>query len=224
MSIQQSINLIHKWCAENNFPIQTLLADIFDVLERKCPKINTFCLHGPPNCEKSYLMRSLIAWFPFFGEAIGGGASYAFLWQDCVDTAVIFIEEPYITPAEVEQFKLVFEGAETHVHVKNKGDALLQPTPVIVTCNNLPWRWVMGEESALRARMRIYHCREMKWLKDENKYLNPQVWAYLYHLYRNVEDTEIQDATNALLMDNDDMEMPKTPPTYIYYTALLCRY
>ena len=213
MTTSESVILFHKWCEFNNFDVNQFLDDIFDVLEKKTPKINTFCLQGPPNCGKSYLMRSLVAWYPFFGEARGGGTSYAFLWHDCVDTAIIFIEEPYITPAEVEQFKLVFEGAETHVHVKNKGDALLQSTPVIVTCNNLPWRWVMGEEAALRARMKIYYCKEMPWLKDEKRYINPQMWAYLYHLYRNKENQEIAAAVEALMHDMDEStEMVPTTP------------
>jgi hypothetical protein len=52
--------------------------DIFNVLERKQPKLNTVCLNGPANAGKSYIRRSLVAWFQYFGE-VRGGANYNFL-------------------------------------------------------------------------------------------------------------------------------------------------
>ena len=74
----------------------------------------------------------------------------------------------------------------------------------------------MGEESALRARMKIYHCREMPWLKDEKRYLNPQMWAYLYHLYRNTKNEEFTEAVKALLHDIEtSQDMVPISPTHI---------
>lgn len=187
--ITESLAILDNWLSDNHFDRREFLEAIFNTLERKIPKKNTFCLWGPPNAGKSYILRSLISWFQYFGE-VRGGANYAFLWQDCIDTAVIFIEEPCITPDIVEQCKLVFEGAPTRVHVKMRGDALLEPTPVFITCNSMPWKWCGGEEGALRARMHFYACKEMPCLKGHKKYLNPLIWPYLYHLVKS--DQEIK--------------------------------
>ena len=105
------------------------------------------------------------------------------MWQDCIDTGIIFIEEPVITPEIVEQCKLVFEGAATHVHVKMRGDSLLQPTPVIITSNSLPWKWCGAEEGALRARMFIRFVKEQPWLKDIKKPLHPGIWMTNYIIW-----------------------------------------
>ena len=203
LSFQESSKLFEKWIQHNNFNLTQFISNIFDVLKRKTPKVNTFCLQGPPNSGKSYVLRSLVQWFQFFGE-VRGGANYNFLWQDCLDTALIFIEEPYITPEIVEQCKLVFEGAATKVHVKMRGDAELKPTPVFITCNNVPWRWCGGEEGALRARMHYYNCKEAPFLRDEKKYLSPFLWPYLFEQYKQYNnDINLINELNDIDWDED---------------------
>jgi len=100
----------------------------------------------------------------FFGE-VRAGDSNIFMWQDCLDTALLFIDEIMVTDKIVEQCKLIFEGAETYVHVKMKGDALLPRTPVLITCNSPIWKWCMQEKEALKVRMFIRYCKTMPWLK-----------------------------------------------------------
>lgn len=204
IGVDESIGLLFDWIRHQGFDADNFINEIFDVLERKVPKKNTFCLMGPPNSGKSFVMRSIIPHFSYFGEVRGGGSNYTFLWQDCVDTAVIFIEEPMISPEVAEQFKLVMEGAPTHVHVKMRGDALLQPTPVLITTNSLPWRWCPNEAQAFQARMFFHMCRETPFLKEYKQQLNPQLWQELYKRYRMQED-------EVLLISSDDDEDYEPP-------------
>ena len=105
------------------------------------------------------------------------------MWQDCLDCGLIFIEELMIPPEIAEQCKLIFEGASTHLHIKQKGDATLLPTPVIMTSNNLPWKWCGNEQTAMQARMFLMHCTEQPWLKNVHKPLHPGIWACEFQLY-----------------------------------------
>lgn len=169
LSVIESLDVFRKWLQLQQFDANEFLDNLFGILEKKTPKVNTFCLHGPPNSGKSFILRSIVPHYSYFGEVRGGGSNYTFLWQDCIDTGVIFIEEPMITPEIAEQFKLVLEGAPTHVHVKMRGDAVLQPTPVLITTNSLLWRWCNSEMAAFQARMRSYNCTEAPFLKDIKK-------------------------------------------------------
>lgn len=199
LSKQQSLEIFDKWLKQQNFDKSQFLDDLYKVLERKLPKINTFVLHGPPNSGKSFILRSLIPHYSYFGEVRGGGSNYTFLWQDCIDTGLIFIEEPMISPEVAEQFKLVMEGAATHVHVKMRGDAILQPTPVLITTNSLPWRWCSSEAGAFQARMKMYTCQESPFLKEIKGQLNPLIWC---DLFKKKESDEIEELTSAFI--NDD--------------------
>jgi Parvovirus non-structural protein NS1 len=105
---------------------------------------------------KCFILRSIVPHYAYYGEVRGGNQSYTFIWQDCVDTSLIFIEEPMIAPEVAEQFKLVMEGVPTQVHVKMRGDQILQPTPVLITTNSLPWRWCHSKATTFKARMFMY--------------------------------------------------------------------
>lgn len=171
--------LFRKWLDHQEFEEPTFMADLFNVLEKKLPKKNTFVLQGRPNAGKSWVLRSLVPLFMFYGE-VRAGDSYNFMWQDCLDCSLLFIEEIMVTDKIVEQCKLIFEGAETYVHVKQRGDALLTRTPVLITCNSPIWKWCMQEKEALQARMYVRYCKTTPWLKDYHKKLNPLMWTELY--------------------------------------------
>jgi len=178
-----SKRLFERWLREQGFDKMEFLEDLYNVLHKKKPKKNTFVLQGAPNAGKSWILRSLVPLFMFFGE-VRAGDSYNFMWQDCLDSAPLFIEEIMVTDKIVEQCKLIFEGADTYVHVKMKGDALLSRTPVLITCNSPIWKWCMQEKEALKVRMYVRYCKTMPWLKHFKKRLDPLTWAELFREYR----------------------------------------
>lgn len=80
-----------------------------------------------------------------------------FAFQNCVSKEIIQIPELKFTkPEQVEEAKKVFEGLPNMVNIKNKEPARLQRTPVILTCNQLPWTGFENEKSALENRMFKY--------------------------------------------------------------------
>lgn len=154
LSLPKSLQLFDRWILEQGFIKEEFLNDLFNVLQCNEPKLNTFVLQGEPNSGKSLILRSLAPIFMTYGEP-RSDASYAFAWMDCIDKKLILWEEPLITDKSIEQLKLVLEGADTYVHVKNKCDAMLRRTPVLITTNSPLWKWVNSERNAISARCHI---------------------------------------------------------------------
>lgn len=197
LSLLQSRNLMDDWihfqakggahlkCGVDDleFTKVNFVKAFFDVLTRKKPKINTVVLMGRPNSGKSWAVRSLIPLYPQWGEVRGSG-SYNFMWEGCLDKAVIICEEPMFETATIEHAKQVLEGAQTQINVKNKCPHILQPTPVIITTNNDVWKWCPEAKSAIQAR--CYYMSDLKSfpsLKNVTQALNPHWWQEMFELH-----------------------------------------
>lgn len=70
--------------------------------------------------------------------------SQDFAYQRCLAKEIIQIPELSLSkPEQVEEAKKIFEGLPTTVNVKNKEPRVLERTPVLLTCNNMPWKFLM---------------------------------------------------------------------------------
>jgi hypothetical protein len=68
--------------------------------------------------------------------------SNQFYLQSCLSVDYIIWEEPTIVPANVNEWKLLLEGAPVQVSVKNSQDEMLQRTPFFITTNNALGYWL----------------------------------------------------------------------------------
>jgi len=183
MTLTQSLDVFEKWCEHQKIERDDFVDNVFNVLSREIPKKNTLMLEGSPNSGKSYILRSIVPYYKYWGEVHSMAGGYAFVWQSCLDCGLIMLEEPMLDPATVEQAKLVLEGAPTYVRVKCKPDALMRPAPVFITSNSPLWKFCSGSRDALTERMFHYTTKAMPFLKTLKKQLNPVIWAYYYELY-----------------------------------------
>jgi hypothetical protein len=53
--------------------------------------------------------------------------------QSCLDAQLVLFEEPLITAADVHDWKLLLEGSDYKVHVKNAPDQVLSRMPFFIT-------------------------------------------------------------------------------------------
>lgn len=80
--------------------------------------------------------------------------SQDFAFMKCVGKDVIQIPELTLSKNEqVEELKKVFEGINTTVNVKNKEPRVLERTPVLLTCNQVPWRFFSEEQEPIENRI-----------------------------------------------------------------------
>nr|QTE03847.1 MAG: nonstructural protein [Motacilla cinerea parvoviridae sp.] len=220
LNIQDSCALFEKWCVHNDLKKNDVVDEIFDVLSKRIKKKNTFMLEGPANCGKSYIIRSIVPYYIYWGE-VHGGTGANFQWMGCIDTSLIVMEEPMLTPETIEQAKLVFEGAPTMVNIKCKGPQLLQPTPVLITSNNPIWKWASSNREAMEVRMFHHNCKPFPLLKEYTKGINPDMWRQEFELYRRrhpketpkrpIEEVEIESDEEIDALDPDNYPDPMRP-------------
>lgn len=121
-------------------------------------------------------------------------AQSAFVFMNCPKKRLIVIEECLITPLNVNDFKMMMEGAEhCTVNVKGKPPTSMDwSTPLIITGNVIPWlSWCNSENEALSNRSYIYQfnkpideARVNKWLeKYQHVTHNHQIILSPLHLH-----------------------------------------
>lgn len=153
-NVTQTTYLFLQWCKEQRIVPGEFLLQLFCVLDKALPKINCFTLQGQSNAGKTYWTQPLMDNSDVVGQTI---QSADFAYQNCIGKDIIQIPELKFTkPEQVEESKKIFEGLGTMVNVKNKEPARLQRTPVVLTCNQLPWTGFENEKSALENRMFRY--------------------------------------------------------------------
>nr|QTZ83156.1 MAG: NS1 [Turdus pallidus parvoviridae sp.] len=211
--VEKSKEIFDQWIEWNGFDKKAWLDQLFAVLSRRDKKKNTFMLQGATCAGKSWVLRSLTYFYPFYGEVHGMG-NYNFAYQGCLDKALIFIEEPMLEPATVDHAKQVLEGAQTLVNVKCKAPQLLQPTPVLITSNHDLWKWCPGEKETLLTRMYLYVCKRAPWLKALTKTLHPGFWWRAYHNWSIEQEGLLEECAEAAkLMDaNSSFEVENETP------------
>lgn len=220
MSVERSMEVFTRWCTHQGFVQGDFVRDIFDVLLGRRPKINTFALQGPPNAGKTFILKSLLPWFRWYGEIRLDAQGYAFAFENAVDVGIIYIDEPVISPVAVEQMKLLMGGEETHVKCKNIGDQLVQKTPVFMTHNGDLARFVSSiDKAAMNERMIHKETVASPFLKDCAARLNPGIWPILYQIHWSeleaqgfFDDSDIPTVEEQIQMENEARENEELKP------------
>lgn len=127
-------------------------------------------------------------------------ASDNFTYGSCVDKTLIYTDELWFTPQNVEEGKCILEGTETYVNVKHQNERLLKRTPSLSTSNDDPWRHVPGEKEAMNNRVFMFQTyKAMPQLKEWGTIeLNPIMWLTIWRKYIDKYNREyVTDETKA---------------------------
>ncbi|QQP40549.1 Uncharacterized protein FKW44_014634, partial [Caligus rogercresseyi] len=119
------------------------------------PKVNAFVLQGPTNCFKSTLFRLLFDGLNFTPMTRTAGNNNFYL-QSCLNKDYIIWEEPMVTTTDINEWKLLLEGAPVKASVKSP-DSILKRTPFFITTNHSLSKWISADDAAaLQERMYVY--------------------------------------------------------------------
>lgn len=155
MPVEDTASFWLQWCEYQALDPAMVLIEMYAVLSMAYPKRNCFALIGASDAGKTYWMSAVACLTAQRGDTITSGD---FMWQECIDKALIYIPELSLTkPDQVESFKKVCEGQTTNINVKNKRAAVLNRTPVILTSNTPPWSFFTNEEAPIRNRMFLHN-------------------------------------------------------------------
>lgn len=193
-SVQKSLNIYDAWAEYHNFDAVEFGRNLFEVCHMIRAKKNGFHITGPSNSGKSYVLRSVRNGLMNCGR-MRCQASDNFTFGSCVDKTLIYTDEMWFTPQNVEEGKCILEGTMTAVNVKQQAERYLERTPSLSTSNDDPWRHVPQERTAMNNRMFIYETkRPMPQLKGWGvKELNPTMWLTVWrqHVIDYIEKNTI---------------------------------
>lgn len=157
---------------------QDFITNLYNVLERKLPKRNTFCIFSPPCAGKNYLFDAILCFYWNVGLIQNFNRNSQFPLMEAVDRRVNFWNEPNYEPAAVETLKMLLGGDPCKCNVKHEKERILMRTPVIVASNNTVFK-----EEAFKSRCFFYRWNRADFLSNYDKKPHPMIWRYLVETY-----------------------------------------
>lgn len=117
-----------------NIDCELFAKDVISWLGEKQHKVNSLFLAGVPNSGKS-LLATLLSQIFVTKTFNNVDSTSQFLFGNVINAAMIHIEEPFLVPVLLEDFKKLCEGSNMLVNVKFQEPQTLSRTPVIITSN-----------------------------------------------------------------------------------------
>lgn len=212
--VQTSLNIYEEWCSFHNINPDEFGKRTFEVCHKIRPKINGLHITGISNSGKSYILRSIRNGL-MNCVRMRCQASDNFTFGSCVDKTLIYTDEMWFTPQNVEG-KCILEGTETFINIKHQNERLLKRTPSLSTSNDDPWRHVMGEAQALMNRLFLFQTKRpmqqlLQWGSIE---LNPVMWLTIW---RDHIDNYINNKIDTEYICEETI--PKSSTKYTYSRA-----
>lgn len=162
--------------------IQKFIQDLYDVLEKKLPKVNTFYIESPPSAGKNFLLDAVTSWYLNVGQIQNFNKYNNFPLMEAINRRVNVWNEPNIEPAAFDTVKMLLAGDPLKAAVKYQNEQFLLRTPVIVMTN----KPCFPKNEMFTDRMIIYKWKRAVFLRKYVQKINPQVWPLLVNKYIKV--------------------------------------
>ena len=181
-SLAVMIKLIeYQFCNESDVVLD-FVNTLFDVLERKRPKLNCIVVHSEPSAGKNFFFDAIRDYYINSGHLCNANKYNNFPFQDAEGRRLVFWNEPNYSPEFLEPIKEILGGDSTSVNVKYQHDTPVYRTPVIVTTNNVV---SFMTHPAFKDRIRQYEWQPAPFLRDYGKKPHPLA-VYEFFKYFNV--------------------------------------
>nr|WQF02842.1 MAG: nonstructural protein NS1 [Bee densovirus 1] len=182
-SYQVMITLLKSQFNSDEHKVKQFLTDITNVVDKKVEKKNTFVVESPPSAGKTFFFDSLCSAMISVGHIANSvkGSVNRFAYEAAVGRRIALWNEcTFCGMEQAQQAKMIMEGTPCPVEVKFKSNIILEKTPIIVTCNEKPWKMYMHENQAFMDRCYYYKWQRQPWLAKFNRHLNPLLWYYVF--------------------------------------------
>lgn len=183
-SPERSYYLFTEWCALQDIDPGSFAQNVFDLMERFKPKLNTILILGESNAGKTVFVSNPLRLLARFVGQIGNRAANGnFLFSELPNKRLIIMDECVWAPEQMEDMKNLLGGEVMKTDKKYSDLVDIERTPVLLTGNKPPWVLDATAKAPLENRcLAIYRCHALNQLKDVKKQLSPKMWHYLLQI------------------------------------------
>lgn len=176
--------LVHFQCGGDEDATLDFVTTLYNVLERKVPKLNTMVIHSPPSAGKNFFFDAVKDYYINAGHLSNANKFNNFPFQDAEGRRIVLWNEPNYSPEFLEPIKEILGGDSTCVNVKYQHDTPVYRTPVIVLTNN---QVSFMNHGAFQDRLRVFRWMSAPFLKNYDKKPNPLAVYNFFVKYGLVE-------------------------------------
>lgn len=164
----------------NNIDCKEFASCVKNILQEKHFKINALRIWGVPNSGKSLIVRLITEkFYTYYGTNTGSMSE--FFYGAMVNKSLIVIEELWIVPSNVDDFKTIFSGYSIDINQKHVTERQrLLRTPLFITSNHEKHgkgHLSMMDEEAINRRM--YNFKFVHLFEPKNKITCNQMYTFL---------------------------------------------
>ena len=164
---EENVDWLYNMFQVNNISIEEFFAWFIIIGDKKLNKINTFVLKGPTGTGKTLTLSTLLNKLNT-GTITRGADNNQFHLQNLLSRNFALFEEPRIGPSTVDEYKLLLEGSQFEINVKNSDMQLIPRIPIFISTNRDIEYWVPpADGEALQSRCKTFILtEEIKGLSD----------------------------------------------------------
>lgn len=115
--------------------IRNFLYQLYNVLERKTPKLNTLLISSPASAGKNFFIDVFVNYLLNRGQFMMANRNNNFPFQQAHGKRVLIWDEPNYESSMTDTLKMICGGGSYNVNVKNKDSIHVFRTPVIILTN-----------------------------------------------------------------------------------------
>lgn len=179
-SLKVMDELIHYQCDGDEEVVMDFVTTLFNVLERKIPKLNCIVIHSPPSAGKNFFFDAVKDYYINCGHLCRANKYNAFPFQDAEGRRIVLWNEPNYSPEFLDNIKELLGGDSTSVNVKYQHDTPVYRTPIIVLTNSTV---SFMTHPAFADRVRVFNWIPAPHLAEYDKKPNPLAVWHLFHKY-----------------------------------------
>ena len=152
----ENVKWLKEVFKENNINVGEFFAWFQVIGDKKLNKINTLILQGPPGTGKTLTLSTLLNKLNT-GTVTRSNDNNQFHLQNLLNRNYALFEEPRIGPGTVDEYKLLLEGANFEINMKNADMETLQRIPIFISTNKEIYYWVTPQDGeALASRSKTF--------------------------------------------------------------------
>lgn len=146
----------------NGDAITFLYTSVYHIVEPKNGKTNTVLVHSLPSTGKNFFCDALCAYLLNYGQFFNETRHSNFSFQEAYNRRIILWNEPNYETSKTDFIKNICAGDQYKNLVKNRDDAPVQPSAVIMLTNN---RIPLMNDPTFKDRLCVFHWHAAPFLE-----------------------------------------------------------